>query len=260
MIMRELRGTLTRLGVAAAMILGASFAAAAPVISVDISAPDSGNPYDTYSTGDVATTPNPDGSFSLTDQVGYGPSFNCTWSITVNPDPQITSTFTLTNISGVTQNFVMNVTLPIAAIGPATVQGGYFGDAVNGTTYTDANGDSNVTLNTVGANPFYQALVNGIASQSLGSFGPLGLNANGGPGVQGNLSQQLWGTPIPSAPFGPASVNIRIRWQFSLTPGDSVSTQGFFQVEQGGVTTPEPAMLVLVGLGLAGLVAARKRA
>ena len=51
----------------------------------------------------------------------------------VNPDPQITSTFTLTNISAVTQTFIMNVTLPIAAIGPTTVQGGYFGDAVNGT-------------------------------------------------------------------------------------------------------------------------------
>ncbi len=260
MIIRELRGTLTRLGVAAAVILAASSAGAAPVVSVDISAPDSGSPYDTYSTGPTDTTANPDGTFGL-GGIGYGASFNCDWSITVNPDPSITSTFTLTNISGVTQNFIMNVTLPIAALGPTTVQGGYFGgnagDPIPGTQYTDVNGNSDVTLATVGTNPFYQALVNGIVSQSLGSFPfPPGLNANGGPGIFGNLSQQSWGTPIPSAPFGPASGNIQIKWQFSLTAGDSVSTKGFFQVEHA---TPEPSSVLLVGLGLAGLVVARKR-
>ena len=49
---------------------------------------------------------------------------------------------------------------------------------------------------------------------------------------------------------------IRIRWQFSLTAGDSVQTKGFFQVEQA----PEPATVALMGLGLAALVVARRRA
>ena len=97
----------------------------------------------------------------------------------------------------------MNVTLPIGLFGPTTVQGGYFGDAVTGTTYTDTDASGNVTLATVGANTFYRALVNGISSQGLGTFS---VSAP----VSGSLPQQSWGTPIPSAPFGPANTNIRI--------------------------------------------------
>ena len=245
----SLREVVTRLGVAAGVLLGAAQALAAPVISIDITSAGGGYGY----SNTQETTANPDGSFGLSGVAGgaaVGAAFDCDWSIVVNPDPQITSTFTLTNISGVTQTFIMNVTLPIAALGPATVQGGYYGDAVNGTVYTD-NNNNGVTLATVGANPFYTALVNGIASQGLGSF-----TLTSGPGTIGDTSQETWGTPIPSAPFGPASTNIRIRWQFSLTAGDSVQTKGFFQVEQA----PEPATVALMGLGLAALVVARRRA
>ena len=246
------RGALTRLGVATAVLIGSAQALAAPAITIDISSPAAG--YASYNLTQEGVA-NPDGTFGLSgfvDGATYGTNFNCDWSIVVNPDPQITSTFTLTNISAVTQTFIMNVTLPIGLLGPTTVQGGYFGDAVNGTTYTDTSGNSDVTLATVGANPFYSALVNGILSQGLGSFT---LNANGGPGVMGDTSQLSWGTPIPSAPFGPASTNIRIRWQFSLTAGDSVSTKGFFQVEP----VPEPTTVVLMGLGLAAIAGLRLR-
>ena len=239
---------LVRLGVAAAIVVGAAQAFAAPLISVEISSVGGGYGYSNTQEG----TANPDGSFCLSGVAGgaaVGAFFDCDWSIVVNPDPQVTSTVTLTNISGVTQTFIMTVTLPIAAFGPTTVQGGYFGDAVTGTTYTDTNASGGVTLATVGGNPFYRALVNGIASQDLGSF------TVSAP-VSGSLPQQSWGTPIPSAPFGPASGNIQIRWQFSLTAGDQVSTKGFFQVEQA----PEPATVALVGLGLAALAVARRRA
>ncbi|HUL73666.1 MAG TPA: PEP-CTERM sorting domain-containing protein [Vicinamibacterales bacterium] len=262
MVQTSWRATLTRLGVAATLMILAVHATAAPVIGIQIDS--LGGGYAGYSTSQEGSA-NPDGSFGLkgfVDGATYGTSFNCDWSIVVNEDPQITSTFTLTNISGVTQTFVMTVTLPIAALGPSTVQGGYFGDPgldtygdPLGTRYTDASGNSDVTLNTIGGTPFYQALVNGILSQGLGNFAPAGLNANGGPGIYGSLSQQTWGTPIPAAPFGPASVNMQIRWTFSLTAGDSVSTKGFFQVER----VPEPASAVLLGLGLAALAAARRR-
>ena len=265
MIRMSWRETLTRLGVALAVVIGTAQASAAPVIGIQIDSVGGG--YAGYSNS-AEGTPNPDGTFGLSgvvDSATYGTSFNCDWSITVNEDPQITSTFTLTNITAVTQTFIMTVTLPIAAIGPTTRQGGYYGDPALdsfgdqiGTRYTDANGNSDVTLNTVGGTPFYQALVNGILSQGLGNFSPTGLNANGGPGIYGSQGQQLWGTPIPSAPFGPASVNMQIKWTFTLTAGDSVHTQGFFQIEPNAA--PEPAAAVLLGLGLGALALVRRRA
>ena len=251
MIRMSWLGALTRLGVATAVLIGAAQAFAAPVVSIDITSAGGGYGY----SNTQETTDNGDGTFGLSGNAGgpiVGASFNCDWSIVVNEDPQITSTFTLTNISAVTQTFTMNVTLPIAAFGPTTVQGGYYGDAVNGTVYTDANNSGSVTLATVGGTPFYQALVNGILSQGLGSFT---LTADCGAGCIGDTSQESWGTPIPSAPFGPASTNMRIRWNFSLTAGDSVSTKGFFQVEP----VPEPATLVLMGFGLAAIAGLRLR-
>jgi hypothetical protein len=233
-------------------MLGAVQALAAPVISIDITSAGGGYGY----SNTTETVANPDGTFGMSGVAGgaaVGAAFDCDWSVVVNPDPQITSIFTLTNISGVTQSFIMNVTLPIASIAGPTVQGGYYGDAVNGTVYTD-NNNNGVTLATVGANPFYSALVNSInLSQGLGSW-----TLTATPGTSGDTSQENWGTPIPSAPFGPASGNIRIRWQFSLTSGDSVQTKGFFQVEP--TAAPEPATIALVGLGLAALVVARRRA
>ncbi|HUL73665.1 MAG TPA: PEP-CTERM sorting domain-containing protein [Vicinamibacterales bacterium] len=233
-----------RLVVAAAVMSVAAQATAAPVIGIQIDS--LGGGYAGYSTSQEGSA-NPDGTFGLkgfVDGATYGTSFDCDWSIVVNEDPQITSTFTLTNISGVNQTFIMTVTLPIAALGPSTLRGGYVGLSGSGTTYTDSNANGNVQFS---ANPFYQALVNGILSQGLGNY-----NVNSS--ISGTLPQDSWGTPIPSAPFGSASVNMQIKWQFSLSSGDSVSTQGFFQVEKA----PEPAAFGLMGLGLAVLAAARR--
>src|SRR5262249_34408076 len=119
-------------------------------------------------------------------------------------------------------------------------------------TYNDANNDSNVSLDPVGGNPLYRALVDGIGVQDVNVLsGP----AFGGPGVSVTSARVSFGGPFPSAP-GPASAttNIGIRIQFSLTGGDHATLPVFFQIE-----TPEPGSVLLVGVGLAGLALLRKR-
>ncbi|HTO07710.1 MAG TPA: PEP-CTERM sorting domain-containing protein [Myxococcota bacterium] len=229
---------------AAVGVCVASIAHAAPVVGVTIDSADAATGAATgHYAIDLETAANGDGTYGLSG-LGYDAGFQCNWDLTVNPDPQITSTFTLLNLSGNTQNFTMTITLPIATISPNTVRGGYFGDGVTGTTFTDTSGNGNVTLSSVGF--FYTALVNNVVSQSLGTFSQSS-------STSASLPQQAWGTPIPSQAFGAATTNMQIVWSFSLTGGDQVQTKGFFQVE-----TPEPSTVLLSLLALGGLATARK--
>ncbi|MEX2206247.1 MAG: PEP-CTERM sorting domain-containing protein [Myxococcota bacterium] len=247
------RGVLTRLGLAAAISVGAATASAGPIISVDITGGEGGI-YDTYVL-EAEGTENPDGTFSLSG-IGYGTTFQCDWALVVNPDPSITGTFNLTNLSATTQNFVLNVSLPIpGGLAAPTVMGGYIGDATNGVEYFDQNLDSDVTLASVGSTPIYQARLDNLTTVQgllLGTF-----NAFGGPGISGNISQLLWGTPIPSAPGPAVAGSMQTRVTFSLSAGDRVALPVNFVVEPSPV--PEPASIVLIGLGVAALVGLRSR-
>jgi len=251
--MRELGGRVTRIAATAAILLWAGFAAAGPLVTIEITG-EGGPPYDEYSYT-AETTDNGDGTFSLAG-IGYGDSFTCDWSVTVNPDPFITGTFNLTNNTASTQNFVLNVTLPFTpTLFQPMVMGGNFGDV----TYTDTGLSGSVTLATVGANTLYLSRIDGLSV--VGLLSSYSSTATGLPGVAGTEPGQSFGNPIPSDPvpltFVSAS-SIGIRTQFSLTAGDRVSLPVFFQVEPTPV--PEPSTALLIGLGLAGLVVSRKRA
>lgn len=246
----SIRGVIARLAFAGAMVLGAAQAYAGPLISVEISGDGQYDQYFVESEG----VDNGDGTFTLTG-IGYGENFSCDWEVTVNPDPTITGTFNLTNLSALPQNFALTVTLPVPLGLPApTVMGGFVGSALNGTQYFDQNLDSDVTLQDVAGTPIYQARIGATTVQSLllGTF-----NAFGGPGVFGNINQLVWGAPIPSAP-GPAipvAGNMNIRTTFNLSAGDRVAIPVNFVVEP----VPEPGTLVLLGLSIAAIAGLRSR-
>jgi hypothetical protein len=192
--------------------------------------------------GDVLSiTPTPalnaDGTYSARGSEVL-PSFSLVFNLTLNPDPSLAGSFTLTNLSSSTQFFSVSATLAVLPIAAPTKMGGFYGDV----TYTDANNDSSVTLATNGTDPFYRAQIDGVTVQGRGSFND---TAFGGPGAFGTISQDAWGTPIPSATGPGVASSIGVSFPaFSLTPGDRVEVPFEFVVN-----APEPSFASLFAMG-----------
>lgn len=176
------------------------------------------------------------------------PSFSIVFDFTLNPDPAVSGSFTLTNLSATPQTFSVSATLSVLPIAGPTKMGGSFGDA----TYTDVNQSSDVEISSAA---FYRALIDGVGVKDLGKFDS---SASGGPGVFGTISQESFGTPIPSAAGPGVSSSIGVGFPgFTLTSGDSVQVPFEFVV-----TAPEPAFAPLFAIGTAVIlcVFARKNA
>ena len=219
----------------ALLVVGAVvFGFSSPALASAVSGPPSSFSVAVSSseTGDLLTfdpvlSATPGGDFTGTI-FGLAPSISVTASFTVNADPTISGSFMLTNLSNITQIFSVSATLGLNPFGgPTTFHGGY-GES----TYSDANGDSNVTfasptLAFPGTVEFMTALIDGSTVAVVGAFND---NANGGPGIGGTQGPESFG---PSSGPGITS-SIGTAFAFSLTPGDTVSVPFEF------VVVPEP--------------------
>lgn len=186
-------------------------------------------------------TPNPDkaGQYAIGGSKTNG-SFDISWDLNVDIDPFISSSFNVTNVTGVPQQFVITVTLPIIPQLPSTSALG----SISG-SLLDSNFSGASSVATNGSAALYEALIDGVNIEELYSD-PYTL-------ASANLTENL-----PTANFGPqaeigANATIGIRNTFILSPGDT------FQAVSALFINAVPGPGAVAVFGLAGVAATRRR-
>lgn len=163
-----------------------------------------------------------------------------------NVDPFANLNFAVTNNAGVTLQFTVSVTVPVAPQGPLTLHGGSFAASL-----VDTPTVPGATVATASGVPLYQGQIDGTTVLSIYPD-PYSLTV---PFGAGNVPALNPGLPGPTLPSGPATSTIGIINTFTLTPGDSFAGVSFFVV----VPVPEPSTMALVVLSMMTLGTWRRR-
>lgn len=240
---------------AALFVAGFSTAHAAPVL---INTVDTGSMIWNMATQDVETgrtlmkgsvVDNGDGTSTFTgmDSVsmmvgGVSTSvWDYNWNITVDPDPFIAASFSVTNTSATTQTFDISFGLPIS---PSFTDGYMTGNY--SASFVDLNGDNSAAVNMFA----WEGLIDSAVQMNLSLFS--GSCSSATLGCSGNIF------PVSDGPLlytGAANSSIGIHMIFDLSAGDKVTFDTLFDV----TPVPVPAAVWLFGSGLLGLVAVARR-
>jgi len=161
------------------------------------------------------------------------------WNLMVDPDPVIGGTFSITNMSSMTQTFSLLFNLPVSP----TFTDGYKSGSI-GTTLTDSDGNGNAEL----SNMTWDGLIDGANAMNLLSGGTLCFG--------GGCSATIF--PVSDGPLfhsGDVNTSIGIAMSFDLTAGDTADFTTSFEVNP----VPVPAAIWLFGSGLLGLIGMARR-
>ena len=169
-----------------------------------------------------------------------------TWHMMVDPDPFVQGTFSVSNDSSVTREYVVDFVLPIS---PAIPNASYIAGSVSG-TITDSNGDGSATVASTGGGSIYNAFIDGAPIRTLLTGSSFGVSSAFG---STNFGPESFGYPIGSLTGPGASTSIALQFRFSLSAGDTASFSSIFVVNP----IPAPGAMVLLAIG--GLCARRRR-
>lgn len=169
---------------------------------------------------------------------------------TLAPGIRGTTEFVLANISvfnttGATQTYWVLQTKSGINVGPTVTSNG----SVSATLF-DLSGDGatmqNISSGSFSGDPIYRSYIDGVDQQALWTSG---YTLNAAPNAS-NIDSDSF-TNVPGTEAVDNSISVWLK--FEVTPFDSVSLSGYYEV------TPAPAPAVLPALGLLGLVARRRR-
>jgi len=207
--------------------------------------------------GNGAVVANPDGSFTLVGtQSGdaLDPSWLLDWNLTIDYDPFINGSMSVTNLSTTARNFSLAISLPVAAFTPSL-----YGGSITATVF-DLNGDNSASVSpstAAGAGPgIYQGTIDGSPVLDLFGITLSCTSATGGCTATGSEQDGLPGATIP----GPdVAGNIGTVLHFSLSAGDKATFDtNFTVVPVTAVPLPPSAWLLLAALGGLGLLACQR--
>jgi len=169
-----------------------------------------------------------------------GDGFDLTVSgVLADMDPIITVGFGFTNTSLITSTYTIVSSIPIVPLGPSVQIAGSAGF-----TLTDGTLDSATLANDPGI-AIFQGQIDGLTVASAGN--PFSLSCNSS-GILPCTATDSVTIPVDTLAQG-AAATIGIRFQFSLSPGDSIGVSGSFVVQQ----VPEPGVGLLLGTAFAAL-------
>jgi hypothetical protein len=201
-------------------------------------------------------SPNADGSFTFAGNAGGESSgWELDWNLTVDYDPSINGSVTLTNFGTSAHNYVVMLDLPVSGFSPSV-----FGGSLTATVF-DANGDSVASVapsTDSNASPgIYQGTIDG--STVLDLFGAVSCSGSG-PHCSATLTTDD-GLPGPTIAGPAVNGHIGTVLMFSLSAGDRVSFNTNFTVEAASpVPLPASGWMLLAALGGMGyLVVSRRR-
>lgn len=194
---------------------------------------------------DVVVMDNGDGTFTYmgTDNVamdgGMTPLWDYSWNLTADADPLIGGSFTITNVTSMTQTFDLIFSVPVSP----SFTNGFMTGSLSG-SYVDADNSGGATLNLNS----WDGLIDGTSQMNLFAFGGSCVGA----GCSVTISEVSEG---PTLYTGPVSSTIGIHMNFSLSAGDSATFNTQFEVNP----VPVPAAVWLFGSGLLGLLGLARR-
>ena len=178
--------------------------------------------------------------------------FSVQWIIEAEPDPFLSFTYILKNISNQTKDYTLISTLPVnPRIHVDSLTGG---SVVVSVVDSGGDGDTATLSSNSNGEPMYIAQIDGVdfaPSALLASPQSFVTEAYGTAGS--GLPAITFGSPIPSQFGPPVQDTIGIKISARLTPGDTATFQATF------VVTPEPGTIALLTIGGTTMLMRRRR-